>query len=175
MPPLFYHLPENEYYSIMFAMKDIWNYLESARKPIVLYGMGNGADAVISACEKYGIKISGVFASDGFVRAKTFHSMPVTDYETAEKVFGDMIVLLCFGTSLPPVIENIKRIAKENELYAPDVPVCGDALFCREYYERRKAEFDEVYSRLCDDASRKTFSNIVSYKLSGDINYLFAC
>lgn len=156
-------------------MKDLWTVLQEARKPIVLYGMGNGADAVLSVCEKYGIKISGVFASDGFVRAKTFHSMPVTDYETAEKAFGDMIVLLCFGTSLPSVIGNIKRIASENELYAPDVPVCGDALFCGGYYERRKAEFDEVYSRLCDDESRKTFENIVRYKLSGNINYLFDC
>lgn len=156
-------------------MKDLWTALKEAHKPIVLYGMGNGADIVISVCEKYGIKVSGVFASDGFVRAKTFHGMPVTDYETARRTFGDMIVLLCFGTSLLPVIENIKRISGENEFYAPDVPVCGDTLFCAEYYEKRKAAFDEIYARLCDGTSRKTFENIVRYKLSGDINYLFAC
>ena len=65
-------------------MKDLWNYLKETEKPIVLYGMGNGADLIISASKKYGIKISGVFASDGFVRQKHFHGMPVTDYKTAK-------------------------------------------------------------------------------------------
>ena len=156
-------------------MKDIWETLEVTKKPVVLYGMGNGADKIISVCEKYGIKISGVFASDSFVRPKTFHGMCVTDYSTAKNAFGDMTVLLCFGTSLPEVIENIKRIANETELYAPDVPVWGDTLFCREYYEQRKSEFDEIYTRLADGTSRKVFENLIKYKLSGKIKYLFDC
>ena len=155
-------------------MKDVWNYLKSAQKPIVLYGMGNGADLVLSAAEKYGIKVSGVFASDGFVRQKTFHGMPVTDYKTAKETFGDMVVLLCFGTSLPGVIESIKQIAKENELYAPDVPVCGEGLFTAEYYKGLKDEFDKVYYRLADGISKNTFKNLIEYKLSGNIQYLFA-
>lgn len=149
--------------------------MKTADKPIVLYGMGNGADLVLSACEKYGIKVSGVFASDGFVREKTFHGMPVTDYKTARAAFGEMAVLLCFGTALPGVIDNIKRIAGENRLFAPDVPVCGDGLFCAEYYDAHKSEFDGIYTRLADEVSRNTFENIVNFKLTGDINYLFAC
>lgn len=156
-------------------MKDIWNYLKSTEKPVVLYGMGNGADKIISVCQKYGIKISGVFSSDGFVRKKTFHGMPVTDYKTAKEMFGDMIVLLCFGTALPEVISNINNIAKENELYAPDVPVYGDTLFCAEYYSDKKTEFDYIYNLLADEISKKVFSNIINYKLTGDIKYLFSC
>ena len=155
-------------------MKDLWNYLKETKKPIVLYGMGNGADLVIEACYKYGIKISGVFASDGFVRTKIFHGMPVTDYKTAKDTFSDMIVLVCFGTSLPEVINNVKKIAAQNELYFPDGPVCGGGLFTADYYETRKDEFDRVYSLLADDTSKKVFENIVEYKLSGDIDYLFA-
>ena len=156
-------------------MKDIWNYLKQTNKPIVLYGMGNGADKIISVCQKYGIKISGIFSSDGFVREKIFHGMPVTNYKTAKEKFGDMIVLLCFGTSLPEVISNINNIAKENELYAPDVPVYGDTLFCAEYYSNKKAEFDYVHNLLADEISKKVFSNVIHYKLTGDIKYLFGC
>ena len=131
-------------------MKDLWNYLKEANKPIVLYGMGNGADKIISVLNRYGIKISGVFASDGFVRQKVFHGFNVTDYKTAKETFGDMIVLVCFGSSLPDVIANIKRIADEQELYAPDVPVYGDVLFNMEYAILNRERLENIYNRLAD-------------------------
>ena len=96
-------------------MKDLWTVLKETDKPIVLYGMGNGADKIISVLNRYDIKISGVFASDGFVRPKVFHGFAVTDYKTAKETFGDMVVLVCFGSSLPDVIANIKRIAEEQK------------------------------------------------------------
>ena len=49
--------------------KDLWEHLTSTKKSIVMYGMGNGADKILAACEKYGIKVLDFFASDGFVRA----------------------------------------------------------------------------------------------------------
>lgn len=156
-------------------MKDLWNYLKTASKPIVLYGMGNGADKIISVLEKYDIKISGVFASDGFVRKKIFHGFEVTDYKTAKQNFGDMIVLVCFGTSLPDVIANIKRISSEQELYAPDVAVYGDTLFNLEFAQENAERLKHIYSLLADDTSKKVFENAVWYKLTGDIKYLFEC
>ena len=77
---------------------DLWNYLKQTKKPIVLYGMGNGADKIISVLNRYDIKVAGVFASDGFVREKYFHGFKVTDYKTAKETFGDMVVLVCFGS-----------------------------------------------------------------------------
>lgn len=156
-------------------MKDLWNYLKTASKPIVLYGMGNGADKIISVLQKYDIKISGVFASDGFVRKKTFHGFEVTDYKTAKQNFGDMIVLVCFGTSLPDVIANIKRISSEQELYAPDVAVYGDTLFNLEFAQENAERLKHIYNLLADDTSKKVFENAVRYKLTGDIKYLFEC
>ena len=156
-------------------MKDLWTYLKTANKPIVLYGMGNGADKIISVLNRYDIKISGVFASDGFVRQKVFHGFTVTDYKTAKETFGDMVVLVCFGSSLPDVIANIKRIAEEQELYAPDVPVYGDVLFNMEYVLQNKDKFAGVYERLADDLSKKVFHNAIMYKLTGKTDYLFEC
>lgn len=156
-------------------MKDLWTHLKETQKPIVLYGMGNGADKIISVLNKYDIKISGVFASDGFVRQKTFHGCTVTDYKTAKENFGDMIVLVCFGTALPDVLDNIKRIANEQELYAPDVPVYGDTLFNLQYALDNKNQLKWAYNRLADDISKKVFENTVMYKLTGKIDYLFEC
>lgn len=156
-------------------MKDLWTYLKTTSKPIVLYGMGNGADKIISVLQKYGIKISGVFASDGFVRKKIFYGFEVTDYKTAKQNFGDMIVLVCFGTSLPDVISNIKRISSEQELYAPDVPVYGDTLFNFEFVKENHQRLEKIYKLLADDISKKVFENAVWYKLTGDIKYLFEC
>lgn len=156
-------------------MMDLWNYLKTTQKPILLYGMGDGADKILSVLDSYGISVAGVFASDGFVRKKIFHGFEVSDYSTAKAKFGDMIVLLCFGTPLCEVISNIKHIACEQELYAPDVPVYGNTLFNREYVDKNIAELQSVYNILADDLSRKVFENTVRYKLSGDIEYLFAC
>ena len=101
------------YYNV--SMKtDLWNYLKQTKKPIVLYGMGNGADKIIKVLENRGIEIKGVFASDGFVRSKTFHGFKLISYSEAKEQFGDMIVLLCFGSALEDVIDNIKLISKEH-------------------------------------------------------------
>lgn len=155
--------------------KELWKYLKNAEKPIVLYGMGNGADKIIKVLDSYGIKYSGVFASDGFVRDKEFHGFKISSYSALKDRFSDMIVLLCFGSSRAEVIENVKRISLEQELYAPEVPVIGGGLFTEQYLKENKEEFKAVYDRLADEKSKQTFENIINFKLSGKIDYLFDC
>ena len=53
--------------------KNIWDTLSETDLPIVLYGMGDGADMVISALEERNIKFADIFASDAFVRGQSFH------------------------------------------------------------------------------------------------------
>lgn len=153
----------------------LWEHLKQTKKPIVLYGMGNGADKIISVLNEYNIPFCDVFASDGFVRKKFFHSVPISSYAELKQKYKEMIVLLCFGSQLPDVIQNILKIASEQELYAPEVPVIGNGLFTKDYYNEHKSDFNLVYSRLADDISKKTFENIIKYKISGKINYLTEC
>ena len=100
--------------------------------------MGNGADKILAVCERSGIPVADFFASDGFVREKYFHSHKISSYAELKTKYKDMIVLLCFGSSRPEVIENVLKIASEQELYAPEVPVIGDGLFTEEYYNLNK-------------------------------------
>ncbi len=155
--------------------RDLWEYLKTAQKPIVLYGMGNGADKIINVLEQKGIEFKGVFASSGFVRNKQFHGFTVESYEVLKRRFGEMIVLLCFGTHLPEVISNIKKIAFEQELYAPEVPVIGDGLFDKAYFLKNECAYNKIYNLLADEKSKLTFENTVKYKISGKINYLLNC
>jgi len=154
---------------------DFWSYLSLANKPILMYGMGNGADKILKVCESYGIEIADFFASDDFVRGHSFHGKVVLSYSAAKEKYGDFIVLLSFATSLPEVLENIKRIAAEEELYAPDVPVFGDELFNMQFFCEHREEFEKAYSMLEDERSRFVYENVINYKLSGKIEYLFAC
>lgn len=152
---------------------DIWRRLSETSKPIVLYGMGNGADKILNIMESKGLKADGVFASDGFVRKKAFRGMPIMSYEEAKSAFGDMVVLVAFGSSLPEVLENVKRIENEQELYVPDVPVVGDNLFDIDFVRAHRKELERVYCALATDKDRDIFESLVRYKLSGDPSLLY--
>lgn len=157
------------------SLKDenIWEYLKTCEKPIVLYGMGNGADKVMAVLNGLGIKVAGLFATDGFVRDKYFHGLKLTSYSELKQKYGSMTVLLCFGTARPEVLENIRRIAAEQELLMPDVPVCGNELFNSSYAADNRKELLWVYNRLADEISRRTFENVIRFKLSGNPEYLY--
>ncbi len=155
-------------------MTDLWQYLKSVRCPIVLYGTGDGADKILNTANEKGIKIVGVFASDGFVRKRVFRDMPVLSYkEAVEKFGGDMIILVAFGSSLPSVIERFYALSRLHELYAPDVPVAGGALFDIDFYNENKDKIEAVRELLCDERSKSLYDGIIEAKLTGRVEPLF--
>lgn len=159
----------------MSETDDLWQRLSRAEKPIWLYGMGDGADKILNELERRNIAVSGVFASDGFVRHQQFRGFTVMSYGEAKDISGDIIVLVCFGTSRADVLGNIYRIAEEQELYAPDVPVVGEGVFDSEYAAAHEAELGQVYGMLADEQSRLVFRECIAYRLSGDIAHLRRC
>jgi len=160
--------------NLMLPENDLWTHLKNTNKKIVMYGMGNGADKILAACERFGIVVCDFFASDGFVRGHSFHSKTVLSYSAVKEKYGaeNIIVLLSFASSLPDVMDNIRRIASECELYAPDVPVCDGALFDRAFFDANEEKINAVYELLCDEESRKIYENVILYKLTGRIDYL---
>lgn len=150
-------------------MNDLWSYLQKASKPIVLYGMGNGADKLISVLSAYGLEASDFFASDGFVRGHTFHGKRVlTLAEVCEK-YEDFIILLSFGSSLPELLERFEALDREYEFYAPELPVAGDTLFTADYYSSVKDRLGELRELLADEQSRKVLDGVIEYRLTGKI------
>ena len=51
---------------------DVWQNMRSCGRPLVLYGMGNGADAILDRMAKEGLTAAALFASDEFVRGQNF-------------------------------------------------------------------------------------------------------
>ncbi len=156
-------------------MQTVWEKALNTNKPVLLYGTGNGADKIIAELERLGIRLNGVFASDGFVRKRTFRGFDVMSYSEAKAIFGNMLVLVAFGSSRQEVLKNIIHIASEQELYSVDVPVYEDTIFNRSFYESNRAAIEEVRELLADEQSKKVYDNIINFKLSGDINLLLSC
>ena len=152
-----------------------WEELKDAGLPIVLYGMGDGADRILAALAAHGLQAAGIFASDEFVRGQVFRGFPVLRYAEAKQRFGRMLVLLAFGTGLPSVLARIDRIAQEQTLYAPDFPVVGGTPFDQAFFEAHRAELETVQSRLADAQSRRVFEDLLAYKRSWQIRYLRRC
>ena len=87
---------------------DVWHTLAESNLPILIYGMGNGVDKIISVFEERGISYDDVFASDGFVRGHSYRGKRVLSYsEACEKYAGDFDIVVSFGSKLPEVIDRI--------------------------------------------------------------------
>ncbi len=158
---------------IIESHSDLWDNLKCANKPLLLYGMGDGADKVLNVCESKGITVSGVFASDGFAKHKIFRGFEVTPLSEALLRFPDPIVLLSFASCLDDVLDNIKKIASKYELYCPDVPVFGNGLFDKSFVLSNIDSFQKVCSALTDDKSKENYVNLILGKMTGNIKYLF--
>ena len=150
-------------FDCLSSKSDLWSYLASTDKRIVMYGMGNGADEILAVCERYGIEVCDFFASDGFVRGHSFHGKRVLSFSEVKQKYGaeNLIVLLSFASSLPAVLENVKAIAAQCELYAPDVPVCGDTLFTLDFAKQNADALSQVYTMLADEESRNIFEKVI--------------
>lgn len=155
--------------------EDVWETLRNSGLPLILYGMGDGAEKILKVFDGKGIRVSGIFASDEFVRYKQFHGFTVVKYSDICKEFSDFAVVVAFASQRPEVLENIYRIASERNTYAPDVPVFGEGLFDLDYYGRNKERLRKVFDRLSDDVSKNTFVCSILYKLTGKIGYLREC
>ena len=152
--------------------ENVWDFLKKDGKPVMIYGMGNGAEKIISTLNTYQITVSEIFASDEFVRGHSFLGYKVLKYSEVCEKYDDFNVVLAFATHLENVIENIKKINSEHKVFAPDVPVAGGGLFTREYVKEHNDDFDFVYEHLADEKSKKDYIDILNFKVSGKVDYL---
>ena len=150
-----------------------WDSLSSDPRPVWLYGTGNGADKILDAAERFGIRISGVFASDGFVRNRTFRGFPVVRYaEVRERCGDDFVILPAFGTNRPEVAAFIRELDARHTLIIPEVPLYGGELFDSRYAAGHEKELEDARSLLADERSVRLFDDAVSFHLTGSLSCL---
>lgn len=151
----------------------LWDYLPTVRKPIVLYGMGNGADEILDRCATRHIPVAGVFASDEFVRGQQFRGFTVKTYKQLLKELGDFVILIAFASELPDILKRFYHLAAQHETYAPHLPLFGDReIVSPQWLRDRLPHLETVYDRLADGASRQTMLHLLRYKLTGRLTEL---
>ena len=161
-----------EYLPTFPATEDVWTALANERRPIVVYGMGNGADKLLSRFSERGIEVADFFASDGFVRGHFFHGKRVLSFAEVKERYNDFHIVLSFASSRPDVLSLLYGIDEEYDMTMPDLPVAGDGTFTKEFYNENELHIKAAYDLLSDEHSRRLFGAVMHYKLSGKIKYL---
>lgn len=162
-------------YDYIMSLTSYLDFLKNADLPIFIYGMGDGCVKLMSIFDSYGIPCAGIFASDEFVRDKTFLGHKIHSLGEIEDKVDDFIIVLAFGAGYRSLIEKIDGIAKRHRLLVPDMPVIGGGLFTKEYFRDNFNDISLAYSLLEDRASRNCFEKLIEYKITGDISALKEC
>ena len=154
---------------------DVWDRLKEECRPIVVYGMGNGADKLFRRFEKYGITVSDVFASDGFVRGHSFRGFKVLSFSQIKEKYSDFVIVLSFASNRQDVVDMLVEIDEKYDMYVPDMPVADEtAYFDREFFNANYNTVLQVYNNLADEESRSIYASVMNYKLSGKMSYLMS-
>ena len=153
----------------------VWQVLREEKRPIILYGMGDGADKILAQFDACGIRASGVFASDEFVRGHSFHGFRVQKLSEVVEQFGeDIVSVIAFASQRPAVLEKMYARDARFDVVAPDVPVVPGAVFDMEFIRMHETEMQQAFDLFADEQSRQVFLDTVRFKLSGRLRYLRA-
>lgn len=158
------------------SLESCWEKLEKTNKPIFIYGMGDGCLKLMKELNRRKIPISGIFASDEFVRGHYFeghlvHKLSEIE-ESSIKNGYEFIILLAFAAGYQELITKIDELEKKHTLIMPDTAVIGGEPFLKEHFIKHFGDIKTVYNMLCDNTSRKVFKNILKYKITGELRYL---
>ncbi|HBJ19486.1 MAG TPA: hypothetical protein DDY70_07135 [Clostridiales bacterium] len=155
-----------------YTAPDVYETIGTAGRPVVIYGMGNGAEKLLSRFEKRKIPVAGFFASDGFVRGQSFHGYPVRSYSETKAMYPDFLPVLAFASNREEVLTRFLTINGETPLLVPDLPVAGEEDFTPDFYRAHYEEIARAYDLFADEESRRTYSSVLWYKLTGRLEPL---
>lgn len=145
-----------------------WEKIKESGLPVVIYGMGNGADKVIDEFNRLEIPIIGITASDDFVRGQNFRGFKVKKLSEFD---GDFIVAVSFASCIPEVMNHIFSLCDKYRVIVPCVPVFGAEIFNRDFIENNKEKIIAAYE-LFDEDSKRIFAGCVDFMFGGELNVL---
>ncbi len=152
-----------------------WEYLKSLNLPIIMYGMGNGADSICAKLATEGLEVSEYFASDDFVRGQRFHGKIVKKLSDIEREYEDFVIVIAFGTQLPDVMDRIKSIAGRHKLVAPTMPVYGENIFDKDFVKEHEGDILKALELFDEEKSNDFYRKIIKFQFTGKLEYLIGC
>ena len=150
----------------------VWQRLQQEKRPIILYGMGDGAQKILNVFADFGIQITDIFASDEFVRGHSFVGIRVKKLSEIRELYPDFIIVLGFASQRPEVLEKFYQLDDQYDVVAPDVPVAGGDLFDLDFFQAHQREIEQAYDLWADERSREIYRATLNYKISGKLCYL---
>ena len=148
--------------------KSSWEKIKESGKPVVIYGMGNGADKVIDELNRLAIPVLGVTASDDFVRGQIFRGFKVKKLAEFE---GEFIIAIGFATCIPEVMNHICSLTKKYRVIVPCVPVFGNEIFNREFIQINVDKINAAYN-LFENDSKPIFESCINFMFGGELDIL---
>lgn len=148
--------------------KSSWEKIKESGKPVVIYGMGNGADKVIDEFNRLEIPILGVTASDNFVRGQIFRGFKVKKISEFNREF---IIAVAFASCIPEVMNHIYYLRNEYRVIVPCVPVFGDEIFNRNFIKKNADKINAAYS-LFEEDSKQIFAGCINFMFGGELETL---
>lgn len=156
----------------LLALPSVRETLGESGLPVYLYGTGDGADKILDYLTQGGIRVRGVFASEGFVRDRTFRGYKVESLHDVEAREGKVACVLCFGLEGAEAFSFLKPLADRHLLLAPALPVYGTGQLDHAMLREHRADCERIFGWLSDGLSRTLYRDVLAYHLTGDIRYL---
>ena len=145
--------------------------IKLSKKPVAIYGMGDGAEKIAKYLNANGINISCVFASDGFVRGQSFMGMKVMTLAQIKEALGNFIIITAFALEG----DNVRlfyELAGKHTLYAPNLPPYGEGCADERWINDHISKVEAVRCLFSDDVSRKIYDSLIQFNITADINCL---
>lgn len=158
--------------NLLIENETVWQRLKNETRPIIMYGMGDGAEKILNVFKLYDIKIKDIFASDQFVRGHSFARIKVKKFSEIQQLYDDFIIVIAFASQRDDVLSTFAALDNKYDVVVPDVPVSGGGVFDIAFFQNHQKEIQEVYNMFEDDISRQTYIDTINYKISGKLSYL---
>lgn len=152
---------------------DLWNRVKAKKCFSVAFGLNDNTLSLLNV-----VSLSAIV--DDFTNETSFEGIPIIRTEQLYE-YDELVVINCVINSKPKSALN-----KINNLGVFEVISYTEAMYLDEalevpsfiqdtrecFTEYNRGEWFEVYRALEDDESKKTFLNIISYRISGDLDYV---
>lgn len=161
----------------LFAKREetLFEFLKKETRPIIIYGMGNGADKILDLCGKNGIEVKDIFASDEYVRGHSFRGYRVKRYSEVCEQYPDAVILLGFAVFKANLMSRVESIAEKYTLLVPDVPLFGGGLFDYDFLTANLDNIKRAYELFADEKSQQVFLDVINFRLTGNPKILRRC
>ena len=146
--------------------------LRAEKRPIYLYGTGDGAEKINAYLLSNGIAPEGVVASDGFVRGQSFSGFKVGRIADAAAKRGALCLVLCFGLEEEAEDVLAPLEAAGHRVVSPDLPLFGSEVRDGAFMLENAEKLERVYSLLADGLSKEIFVSLLKYSYTGDPCFL---